>query len=379
MIATTLSVVVMVLSVSITEGFKDSIRQKLYHFWGHVLLTPFNENPANILAPKPIKLSAEVLNTIKENNNVSWASPIIVRPAIVQNNGTMEGLRLKGIDASYQLTQSLNIHGSVIKFNDTSYAKEIILSQATAKKLMAKVGDDLLLYFLDSGADLPLIRKLRLVGTYHTGMEDIDQYLAICDMRLLQHINRWQQNDINGYQIMLKDFHKESLVADYLFNHTELSPQTITDTFPGIVDWLNVQSLSIKILLVIMAIVAIISIGAALLILIVERASITGLLKTIGLNSSSAQMIFIYIALLISIVSIVLGDIIALTLCWLQQNYKLVKLNEATYFMKEVPIKIDVNAIIFINIATIITTLLFMWLPTLIVRRMLPAKMLRFK
>lgn len=379
-VATSLSVAVMILAVCVTGGFKQTIRDKIYSFWGHMVLVPFNENPANIITPKPINFEPKLLQSIQQMGEVSWVAPFVVRPAIIQSKGQMEGLRLKGVDSGYPLHTSLNLEGRGIAYSgDTAYAKEIIISRNTANKLLIRLGDDVLFYFLESGATLPRIRKLRVVGIYHTGMEDVDQYLAMCDIRLLQHINNWSADQINGYQIMLHKEDQVAAAADYLFQHTELTPQTLNETFPGIMDWLAIQNLSVKILLTIMAIVAMISLGAALLILIVERAAITGLLKALGMDDSGVQRIFLYIALLTGGLGVLLGNAMALTLVFAQRKWGFLKLDEATYFMDKVPMDVDLSLIVLVDLATLLVTIVCMWLPTVYVRKMQPAKVLQFK
>lgn len=378
-VATALSVAVMILSVCVIGGFKEVIRSKIYSFWGHVLVVPYNDNPANIISPNPIRYSDSVAAMIRRDPGVLSVAPFVVRPAIIQSKGQMEGIKLKGITAGYTLPASLNLKGDQIRFNDSAYSREVIVSQATAGKLMLEQGDSILLYFLEPGSTTPRIRKLRISGFYHTGMEDVDQYFALCDIRLLQHINNWTPDQINGYQVTAKEEQFTGAIADRIFRQSDLSTQTISDSFPGVTDWLAVQDLSVRILLIIMGIVATISMGAALLILIVERASITGLLKALGLTNLATQKIFLYIALLTGGLGILFGNIFALGICFAQQQFGFLKMSEATYFMDRVPIRINVWPIILVDIATLIITVLCMWLPTLYVRRMQPAKVLQFK
>ncbi|MFA6150773.1 MAG: FtsX-like permease family protein [Chitinophagaceae bacterium] len=378
-IATSLSVAVMILSVCVVGGFKSVIRDKIYSFWGHVLVVPYNDNPANIIAEKPVAYSSSVVSMIQADANVKSVSRFALRPAILQFKGQMEGLKLKGISQDYIIPTSLNLKGNQLNYSDTSYSREIIISKTTANKLFLHIGDDVLLYFLETGSTMPRIRKLKIAGLYHTGMEDVDQYFGICDIRLLQHINNWTADQINGYQITAKNEDFAPAIADRIFKNSELSTETITDIYPGIIDWLNVQDLTVRVLLIIMSIVATISLGAALLILIVERANITGLLKALGLNNGSTQKIFLYIALLTGGLGVLFGNIFAIGICLAQQKYGFLKMTESTYFMDTVPMSINIGYILLVDIATILITVICMWLPTLYVRRMQPAKVLQFK
>lgn len=369
----------MIVSICVLGGFKKEIREKIYTFWGHVLAVPYNDNPANIIAQKPVNYDAQLVQMMRHNPQVESVAPFVLRPAIVQSKGQMEGLKLKGIGPDYKLPAALNLSGKPFVYSDTDYSRQIILSTTTANKLRLNIGDSVLIYFLESGASMPRIRKLGISGFYHTGMEDVDQYLALCDMRLLQRMNNWTPQQINGYEIRAKDEQFALSIADNVFNNSDLSTETITEVFPGITDWLNVQDLSIKILLIIMSIVATISMGAALLILIVERASITGLLKALGLSNIATQKIFLYIALLTGGLGVLFGNIIALSMCIIQQKTGFLKMSEANYFMDKVPIRINMGWVFLIDLATILITVLCMWLPTIYVRKMQPAKVLRFK
>lgn len=369
----------MILSVCVVGGFKSVIRDKIYSFWGHVLVVPYNDNPANIIAEKPVAYSSSVVSMIQADASVKSVSMFALRPAILQFKGQMEGLKLKGISKDYIIPSTLNLKGKQLNFTDTSYSREIIISKTTANKLFLHIGDDVLLYFLETGSTMPRIRKLKITGLYHTGMEDVDQYFGICDIRLLQHINNWNADQINGYQITANNEDFAPAIADRIFKNSELSTETITDIYPGIIDWLNVQDLTVRVLLIIMSIVATISLGAALLILIVERANITGLLKALGLNNGSTQKIFLYIALLTGGLGVLFGNILAIGICLAQQKYGFLKMTESTYFMDTVPMSINIGYILLVDIATILITVICMWLPTLYVRRMQPAKVLQFK
>jgi lipoprotein-releasing system permease protein len=378
-VAIALSVAVMILSVCVIGGFKSVIRDKIYSFWGHVLVVPYNENPGNIIAPTPITADPALERSIRSYEGVQQVSRFIVRPAIVQTKGQMEGIKLKGIAAEYSWNPSLGLQGRPIQFSDTDYSRQIVLSQTSAEKLSLHRGDSLLIYFLESGSATPRVRKLVVSGIYHTGFDDVDRYLAIVDIRLLQRINNWNANQINGYQVDLSDERYADTVSQKIFKNSELNTQTIAETYPGIMDWLGIQDLTVRILLIIMAIVATISMGAALLILIVERAAITGLLKSLGLNNTGTQKIFLYIALLTGSIGVLLGNVLALGICIAQQRFAFLKMDEATYFMDRVPIKIEWPYILLVDAATLIITIICMLLPTWYVRRMQPAKVLRFK
>src|SRR5208283_2581397 len=105
---------------------------------------------------------------------------------------------------------------------------------------------------------------------YHSGMEEVDKIFGVCDLRLLQRVNNWTADSINGYQVDLTDSKYADTVANYIHYNLIKAPleaYTTMDNYASIFDWLQLQNMNGIILLVIMAIVAIINMGAVLLIL----------------------------------------------------------------------------------------------------------------
>jgi len=381
-LATALSVAVMVIALAFINGFKYEIREKLFSFWGHVHITEFNPNTANLISTAPITLDEQLLHRLKEIPDIVRVVPYAVRPGILQANKTMEGIKLKGITASYQLPSQIKFEGRAIDFSDTAYSKEILLSQTTANRLQLTAGDQLLLYFLDPGSITPRIRKVTVTGLFHTGMDEVDREFAVCDIRLLQRINNWNADHINGYQLDLKQAALADTVANLIFNDfidAPLTTNTMQDIYPNVFDWLQLQDINAQIVLIIMAIVAVINLAVALLILIVEQARTVGLLKALGMPYGSLRNVFLYYAALIAFAGILLGNVVGLGFCYLQQQTGFLKLSEATYYMSQVPVRINYGYILLLDAATLLVCLLCMWLPTLYIRRILPARVLQFK
>ena len=380
--ATALSVAVMIIAMGVITGFQQGIREKLFSFWGHVHIVPHNANPANLISAHPISFEPQLADAVGNMPGVRQVAPFVLRPAIVHAAGKMEGVRLKGIRPDYLFGKGIRFSGDMPDFTDTAYAKQILLSETTAARLDVGVGDDVRLYFLEPGARFPRVRKLQIAGLYHTGMDEVDHYFGICDIRLLQRINSWGPDDINGYQIELDDpFLADSMalaIYDQYIN-PPLYTESINTIYQNIFDWLNMQHINVRILIVIMSIVAVINLSAALLILIVDRARMVALLKTLGMPFRSIRMIFIALAGLIGCTGVLTGTVLSLGLAWLQQRYGFLRLPESTYYMDRVPIEIVWWHVALIDVASLTLCVFCMWLPTLYIRRIQPARTLQFQ
>jgi lipoprotein-releasing system permease protein len=199
---------------------------------------------------------------------------------------------------------------------------------------------------------------------------------------LLQRINNWKADEINGYQIDLKnELVADSVAAQIFYNYLQqpLTANTMKDIYANIFDWLQLQDLNAELVIIIMAVVAIINLAVALLILIVEQARVVGLLKAMGMNETATRKIFLYYSAIIASFGIFVGNVLGLGICWLQQHFGFLKLNEATYYMSQVPVRINGWYVLAIDVATLLVCVLCMWLPSLYIRRIQPARVLQFK
>lgn len=370
----------MILSMAFIGGFKQAIKDKVFSFWGQVLVVPFDASTSDISSGQPVDLDQQMIANIKSMNGVKAVYPFVVRPGILQYGGAMEGIRLKGVQADQVFPKSIEFSGAKIDFSDSNYAQDVVLSKATAARLGVKVGARIKLYFLSDGS--PRVRKLQVSGLYHTGMEELDKQFALCDMRLLQHLSSWRPNQLSGYQVELKSGLSADTMADkiyYAYINPPMNAQSITAVYGGVFSWLSTQDTNGRIILIIVAIVALINLASAVLILMVDRAVMIGLLKALGASPKLLRSVFLYISLLIGGMGILLGSLLGLGLALGQQRFQWVKLPEETYNVSSVPVKIDWGQIVVLDLATLCLCLLCSLLPLLYIRRIQAARVLSFE
>jgi ABC-type transport system, involved in lipoprotein release, permease component len=199
-IAVALSVTVMILGGAITQGYQEIITKKFYTSWGQLHITPFLLDPLDVLNDQSF---AEDIVLEKKITSLPQVKHILAykhQSAIIKSNEMMDGIVLRGIrqqDISY-MNERLEITNGSIQFNDSSYSSDIILSEQIATSLNLKLNDFFYLYFLNKNEFQPRIRKVRLVATYNTGLEEYDKHIGLCDVALLYHINQDEQQSIQG-------------------------------------------------------------------------------------------------------------------------------------------------------------------------------------
>jgi len=328
-IATALSVAVMIVAVASVNGFKYTIKEKMYSMLGHIHVELFDQNNSQSLDFSPLKYDPHLAASIQSIPHVSQVSVFAIKPTIIKTKGEMEGIQLKGVNADYRFSEGIEFTGNKIDYSDSAYAKQIIISRSTADKLNAKAGDTVQLIFLDQNSNFPRIRKVTIAGLYHTGVENVDEYYGICDIRMIQRINNWTAGDINGYQVELDDSRYSDTVSSYIFSkylNAPLTSYTIKELYNYVFDWLGLIDMNGRILLFIMAIVAVINLGAALMILIVDQSRMVGMMKALGMAPEKLRLVFLYYSGLIAGAGILLGNIVGGGLCWIQQKNRFYKI-----------------------------------------------------
>ncbi|MBK5270219.1 MAG: ABC transporter permease, partial [Bacteroidia bacterium] len=383
-VATIISVAVMIVTLAFANGFQETISQKIFSFWGHLRIEEKQPERAVIAEETPIIKNDSLVLGIKKNPLVESIHPFATKYAILKTKDEIEGVLLKGYDNSYNFShlQQFIKNGRPIQFNDSTYSREIIISDYTAKQLNLKVNDRILIYFIRPDGNIRP-DKLTVTGIYKTGIEEYDKNFAIGDIKLIQRLNDWQPDEAGGYEIFLKDYKKIDRAVDEIYNMDEF-PQTwntvsVKNISPNIFDWLAMQDVTRNVLIGFMIIVAIINLITCLIILVLERIRMIGILKSLGATDWTVQKIFLRHSALITIAGIVIGTAIGLGLLYLQQATGFIKLNEDAYYLSEAAVKIVWWQVGAICLGTLVICFLVLLIPSILVRKVQPVKAIQFR
>ncbi|HZI01056.1 MAG TPA: FtsX-like permease family protein [Flavisolibacter sp.] len=382
-VATTISVATMIITLSFVNGFEEVVSQKVFSFSGHVRIQYRQPMKVNIAEEVPIEENEKVFRATKQNKQVGTVFPFATKYAILKTDDEMEGILLKGLadTAGFVHLKDFLEEGRWVAFNDSTYSREIVVSTFTANQLSLKLNDRILIYFVRPDGSLRP-DKLTIVGLYKTGIEEYDKTYALGDLQLIRRLNSWGENEIGGYEIFLKDFNQmdevsEALYADAAF--PELwETKTIREMYPNIFDWLNIIRYNGNILIAIVIVIVIINFITCLIILVLERIRMIGIMKAMGITDWTIQKVFLYHSALITITGILAGTAISLGLLWLQLKTGFVKLKEVEYYMSTAAVKIDIGQVLMVVAGTLIISLLVLLIPSLLVRKIKPIKAIRF-
>ncbi len=405
-LAVALSIAVMIIATSLIRGFKNEISSKIFGFWGHIHImdtgvtysleaVPVDINQtfypsldtlkkARYLS-NPSFMGYELENQLIEKETRGGVRHIQVFaniPGIIKTRDQIEGIILKGIgkDFDWSYMNDYLTGGNKLEFGDT-ISRGIIISEQTANRLILDVGDRMIVYFIKDG-DQQILKRLEVTGIYKTGLEEYDQRFAIVDIRMIQDLYGWAPNEVGGFEVFLDDIRDIEPLNEHIYMEelpNDLFSQTIRDKFPSIFEWLGLQDINEVVILLLMLIVSIINMVTALLILILERTNMIGTLKALGSTNWDIQKIFLYYAAYIICVGLFFGNFIGLTLCYLQDTFEIITLPEKDYYLSVAPIELDWWSILFLNLGTLLLTIIVLIIPTYLVTKVNPVKAIRFK
>ncbi|MEZ5038270.1 MAG: FtsX-like permease family protein [Saprospiraceae bacterium] len=404
MVAVAISLAVMIITNSLVTGFKKEISEKIFGFWGHIHITEPTINQSLIDA-NPISINQDFypwLDTIrqveftvfeefmgqevqrveKSKGGIRHIQTFAIMPGIITVKKEMEGIYLKGVgkDFDWQFMNDYIKEGTKLNVTDSIRSREILISQQTSNRLKVGVQDSFIVNFIVNKEAVRL--KFFVAGIYKTGLEEYDRQFALVDIRQIQRLMGWKETEVSGFELFIDDLDDMVPMADYIYMEKlphNLYAESIRAKRSEIFNWLDLQDINEVVILGLMVIVAIINMVTALLILILERTNMIGILKALGASNWKIRRIFLYHAALIIGAGLFWGNLIGLGLCYLQDKFEIVKLSEADYYLSVAPVEINMWLVLFLNIGTLLVTLLFLIIPSFLVTRISPVKAIRFK
>jgi len=375
----------MIISVAVVTGFKKNIVTKVVGFGGHIVIENMDSNIS--YETNPISMNQSFLPRLKKIDGIKHIQGFSITAGILKTKEDIQGIVLKGVgnDYDWSFFQHNLVDGKVFTVSDSTLTNQILLSKTLANMLKLKTGDDVAMFFVKNP---PRMRRFKIVGIYETGLdEDFDKKMVICDIKQVQNLNQWNHSQISGYEITINDFGKlnelksdveNAVGTEFQPDGSSLKTQSIKEKYPQLFDWLGLVNMNVWIILALMILVAGFNMISGLMILILERTNMIGLLTALGARTTNIRKIFIYQSGFLVMKGLMWGNIIGITICLLQFQFHIIKLNQTSYFINTVPINLSVLSIVLLNLGTLTAVILIMVIPSMVISKISPDTTLRY-
>jgi len=360
------------------KGFQETVKDKIYSFSGHILITKFSMN--NSTEEQPMDYQIELYKEQKKYPFIRHIQEFANKIGVVKTDVEALGVLIKGVGKSFDQESFKDnmIEGEFIQFQDSGYSTQVVLSKTIAAKLKKSVGDEMIVHFFQNP---PRFRRLKVTGIYETNLSEyFDSRVIIGDIRMIQRLNDWPDSVAGGLEVFVTDPEQveNAGVAIGEMMDYDLNIERVSDRFIQVFEWLELLSRQVNILLGIILTVVCVNMISIVLIMVMERTQMIGMLKALGSTNAFIRSVFIYNGVNLILKGLLLGNVIGLGLCYIQYKFKIIELNPRDYYMSFVPISWHWDIVLYLNLITLGIVTLILLLPTMAIARITPIKAIRF-
>jgi lipoprotein-releasing system permease protein len=375
---------VMIIAVAVLTGFKQQIRDKIVGFGSNIQILNFDSNLS--LETIPVSDTQAFIPRIRKMDGIRHVQVFATKAGIIKTTEAIQGVVLKGVgsDFDWDFFRTNIIDGTVFSVSDTGRTNEVIISKKISDMLRLKTGDSFAMYFVQ---DPPRSRRFTVSGIYETSLEEFDKMYVFCDIGHIKRLNGWTDDQVSGFEIFIDDFDRldEMTLAvrnqvgyRLLEEETKFKVTNIRLRYPQIFDWLNFQDMNVFIIITLMLLVAGFNMISGLLIIILEKTNMIGVFKALGSDNGTIRKIFLYQAGWLIAKGLLWGNIIGLGLAFLQLKTGIISLDPSSYYIKTVPVNMELSHIILLNAGTMIIIILMLLVPSQLISRITPVKAIRY-
>jgi lipoprotein-releasing system permease protein len=375
---------VMILAVAILTGFKQQIRDKVVGFGSHIQIMNFDSNIS--FETTPISDTEAFVPKIKKIPGIRHVEVFATKAGIIKTDKDIQGVVLKGIgsDFDWSYFSSNMVDGSVFNVTDTGRTDKVIISKKISDMLSLKTGDSFAMHFVQ---DPPRMRKFTISGIYETSLEEFDKMFVFCDIGHIKRLNGWDDDQVSGLEVFIDDFDRldemTSAIQDVIGykiieDETKFKVTNIRTKYPQIFDWLNFQDINVIIIILLMLVVAGFNMISGLLILILEKTNMIGVLKALGSDDATIRRVFLYQAAYLIGKGLLWGNLIGIGLAVLQLKTGIITLDPTSYYIKTVPVNLDLIHVILLNAGTMAAIVIMLLVPSQLISRITPVKAIKY-
>ena len=380
-IAIVIGMVTMIIAIATGLGLQKKIKEKVSAFNGDILVSNFDGNNSQETV-NPIPLQQDFYPDFDAVPEVTHVQAVATRAGIIRTATDFEGVLVKGLGADYDWDRidDYLVEGRFPVFTE-GLNTEMLMSRYLANRLGFKLGDKVIIFFIDDNSDRPRQLRLDIVGIYESAYQEFDKVYLMADIRHIQRINRWEKDEVGAFEVFVDDFDKVQEINNRVYKNTGsfLRSITVIERNRNIFDWVKLFDFNIGLIISIMIIVAGINMIVALLVLILERTRMIGILKALGTSDWSVRKIFIYNAMYLIGMGLFWGNLIGLAFVYAQRYFGIIELDPETYYVRVAPVYMSFGHILLLNLSVFVLCLLMLLIPSYIITKISPVKSIRFE
>ena len=341
-------VAALITTLSVMNGFQTDIKDKIIGAQSHIL----------IFGRMSEQTYQKNIQLVEQLPLVEAAAPHIYGQAIITYAGQSVGLIVRGLDPEQEkkintLADSVE-EGSFTPDWPQDAPPPLVLGSELAASLGADIGDDVVLIspqsISTSAGMFPKMKKFRISGLLRTGYYEFDNTIAYT---LLNHASDFLglHQGTTGIAVKLHNINDADQAAEQIRNAIGhgYSVRTFAQMNSTLYAALKLEKTMMFIILFLIIGVASLNIAGNLILLGTEKLRDIGIMRAMGASPRMIRKIFMWEAMVIAGLGIVLGLLLACLLCWIIATFNIVELPGDIYYLTKVPVRMqlwDIVAVI---------------------------------
>jgi lipoprotein-releasing system permease protein len=230
--------------------------------------------------------------------------------------------------------------------------------------------------------------RFEVCGLYKTGLDVVDDVLIISDIRNVERFYANGKNAVTGYELWLSPdvdveasakLLNQQLIGLYYDHEINAEAFTMQTIYPNLFGWLATHDVNALFISIIMIIVALLNMATALLIIVLERQTMIGELRAMGMSRWSVVKVFVFRAMFIVMRGVGWGTLCGIVLVTVQHIFGVMPLPAEGYILSTVPVAMCWRLWALAVVVAAAVTMLVLILPSLYAARVSPAKAIRYE
>ncbi len=386
MIGLALGVIVMIVVLSVMNGFDHEMRTRVLGMVPH----------ATIESSKPINDWQALAAKVKQNPAVLEVAPYTQMQGLVTNNGKVQKMLLNGVDPAEErkvtIIDRFIKQGSLDDLTPGSFG--IMLGDNAANKLGVKVGDKVTFVTPEVSVTpagmFPRMKRFTVTGIFHVGAGEIDGYLGLTNIDDLARLHRWQPDQVQGVRLKFADLFEAPRVAWEISQNLgdqDYYARDWTRTHGNLYQAIGMEKSMIGLLLLLIVAVAAFNIISTLVMVVNDKRGDIAILRTLGSTPGQIMRIFMVQGTVIGVIGTLVGAILGMlaalnvsaAIALLEKIIGHKFLNPDVYFIDYLPSQLMANDVFMVCGAALVLSFLATLYPAWRAARTQPAEALRYE